>query len=39
MTLLLIILAAAAGVVAGVVYSDTLLALYDDVRDLLRRLE
>lgn len=39
MTLLLIILAAIAGAVAGVIYSDTLLALYDDMRDLLRRLE
>ena len=39
MTPLLVILAAVAGVVAGVVYSDMLLALYDDVRDLLRRLE
>ena len=39
MTPLLVILAAVAGVVAGVVYSDMLLALYDDMRDLLRRLE
>lgn len=39
MTPLLVILAAVAGMVAGAIYSDTLLALYDDMRDLLRRLE
>lgn len=39
MTLLLVILGGLACVAAGVIYSDTLLALYDDVRDLLRRLE
>lgn len=39
MTLLLIILGGIACVAAGAYYSDTLLALYDDVRDLLRRLE
>jgi len=37
-TLLLIILAAITGAVVGVIYSDALLALYDDMRDLIDRL-
>ena len=37
MTLLLIILAAIAGVAVGAIYSDRLLAMADDARELLRR--
>jgi len=39
MTLLLIIVAAVAGVAVGAIYSDPLLAMADDVREFVRRLE
>lgn len=39
MTLLLMILAAIAGIAVGAIYSDPLLARYDDLREFVRRLE
>lgn len=39
MTLLLIICGGIACVAVGAIYSDALLALYDDTRELLRRIE
>ena len=38
MTVLIVLIAYAAGIAVGAVYSDTLRDLYDDARELLRRM-